>query len=365
MSVCACGSDWRVLAADLRSGRFERVLHPISFEWSTRLIEFGQGTLTLAAKDYPIRAVWPMLTMIIFQRKNSQGGWVGEWAGYVDAVRVDRGTAQVGLKELAAYLERRTIKRTVRWGQVEQTVIARDLARLGLSRGVPLNPVAASSEILRDREYTWWDRKTIGSAIIDLAGVVRGVEWESIPRESDGVWIVDLIFRDRVGVDRDYTLRSDRELAEYSLEISSADQANWVDAIGSGQEESTLIESAEERRYYPQLDAAPRWSEVTRRSTLKEHAEGWAGMYWEPRATPTGVIRGLDNPDPDLLRLGDTHQVRLSYGMGSYVGTVRVVGIGWRVSAGEAVSRAIEWQPLASASTALLNQEFLDDCPDC
>lgn len=367
---CRCSQDFIVEACDLATGTVRAILDPISMDWQANLNGWGQGSLMLATKELRVRDAWPGLTSIYISRTSGGGGAsrtnpVAEFSGLVESVSAtEAGTTTIGMVAIESYLNRRTLKGALEFDQVEQTEIAADLVRQAEFNGIPLFAEAASSSFPRNRQYPSWARKVIGEALEDLSQVLNGPDWEVVHTRQNGRWSTTMIFRDFVGVDRTETVRleSDRELSAYSLTIDGVDQATWVDAIGSGEEEDQLlVTSVDPAGIYPEYDAVPAWKDVTRLTTLQSHADGYLEDYREPRATPTFTIAGLD-PSPSVMRNGDMVHVRQDFGALSFHGNARIISTSWALGEGAPVSRTFEVLPLVRASQSVLNQTAQDRC---
>lgn len=368
--TCRCSQDFIVEACDLTSGTVRAVLDPISMDWQTGLNQWGQGTLMLATKDLKIRDIWPGLTSIYISRTSGGGGAsrtnpVAEFAGMAESVNAtEAGTTTLGMVSIESYLNRRSLKGELEFTGVDQTEIGAELVRAAEFNGIPLFAEAAPSDQPRDRRYPPWNRKIIGEALEDLSQVINGVDWEISHTRANGRWSTTMTFRDVVGVDRteEIRLESDRELSAYSLTIDGKDQATWVDAIGSGEEEDQLLATAiDGAGIYPEFDATPAWKDVTRIGTLQDHADGYLADYREPRAAPTFTIAGLD-PSPSLMRNGDIVHVRQDFGALSFHGDARIITSSWALGETEPISRTYEVLPLVRASQSVLNQTATERC---
>lgn len=367
---CRCSRDFIVEACDLSSGTVRAVLDPISMDWQSVLNGWGQGTVMAATKDLRIRDVWPGLTSVYISRTSGGGGAsrsnpVCEFAGMIESVNAtEAGTTTVGMVSLESYLNRRTLKGQLEFSGVDQTEIGAALVRAAEFNGIPLFAEAAPSDFARNRTYPPWNRKVIGEALEDLSQVINGFDWELSHSRTDGRWTTTMVFRDFVGVDRtqEVILESDRELSAYALTIDAKDQATWVDAIGSGEEEDQLLVTAiDGAGIYPEFDATPAWKDVTRLTTLQDHADGYLEDYREPRAAPTFSIAGLD-PSPSLMRIGDMVHVRQDFGAVSFHGDARIITSSWALGEDEPISRTYEVLPLERASQSVLSQTASSRC---
>lgn len=381
---CVCGSTFVFEACDFASGTVRAILHPTSASWQDELNSGGTADLSLATKDLLIRDAWPNLTSVYISRIRGDGASssnpIAEFGGFIDKVSAtESGATKVGVQSMNHYLNNRTIKQTQRFSGVQQTQIGQQLVQLAQSNGVPLFASADASDYPRDREYRGYTRKVIGEAIEDLTQVINGVEWEWEHTRANGKWSSTMVFRDRVGLNRgdSVILRSDLELSAYALEINATNQATWVDAIGSGEEEDQLVATAvDDSGVYPQFDATPAWKDVNRLTTLQSHADGYLDTYQEPTAIPTITVSGIDElipgtggrvriPSPGMIRNGDTIKINQDFGALTYRGQARVISNSWQLSDGAPPSRTYEVLPLTRASESVLNQVPTETCRDC
>lgn len=372
---CACGDQWIIEAADLRTGRVRSVLHPRSFDFQTTLNRVGQGTLNLTTREVLVRNIWPHLTSIWISR--IAGGTATpdapavEFGGLVDSFTAsDNGATSVGLKTIDQYLHHRLIGMypapSLSFQQQPQTAIGVALVNAAAPNGIPLTGVADASTRLRDRLYPNYERKNIGEAIEELTDVIDGVDYELVHTKTDGMWSTQVVFRDYVGTDRNVILQSDVEAAGYGLDVDAKDHATWVDALGNGEESAKLAYAVRDpSNIYPRFDAAPAWPDVVYTSTLRDHALGYLDENREPIAIPSATVRGLDNPDPAMIKNGDTLTLDIDFGAVTYKGQGRVVSTSWAVGSDGPATRAYDLSPLTRASESVLNQVPDNDCEDC
>lgn len=367
---CACGQNWIVEVCDFATGQVRTVWHPISIEWQTTLNQIGQGNVTMATGDLTVRDLWPGLTSVYISRINPGGPElppIAEFGGIVwEFGAAESGTTVVGLKSIEEYLNHRVIDSDVRWDDVPQTEIARDLVRLAEPDGVPLFAEADESSFPRDREFLSWGLKNIGEAVEQLTEVINGPDWEIVHSRADGRWSSTMYFRDFVGEDRDVIVQSDREASAYSLSVSAENLATHVWAIGAGEEEDQLVAPVvDDAGIYPRFDAVPAWKDVNRLTTLYSHADGYLETNREPDARPTMTVSGLD-PDPADLQVGDIIDARMGYGPIAFRGKARVLSVSWTLNPENPESRTLELLPLVRASESVLNQRPDDPtCKDC
>lgn len=370
MANCACGQDWRIEACDLATGRVRAILHPTMFNWQTELNDFGQGSMTFHVQDVPVRDIWPHLTSVYILRLRGGDATpenpVVEFAGILETFSGrDEGTLQVGMVSIEDYLNNRLIRSTIEFENVPLTEIARDLVRLAQPNGIPLGAIADSSQVRRGRTYEVWDRKQIGEAIVELTQVIDGPDWELRHSRSDqGEWTTEMIFRDFVGSDRDVIVFG-REASSFALEVDAKGHGTFIDAVGEGSEEDQLFVHVEDDSgIYPRFDRSPAWTDVSRRQTLQDHAEGYLEDRQEPIATPYITLRGFDR-DPASMQNGDIITMETNFGAATYKGKGRILSTSWAVSVDNAPARWYQILPLTRASQSVLSQTPTDDCKDC
>lgn len=372
---CACGAEWRIEACDLRTGRVRAIVHPLSFDFQSSLNTTAPGNMILPTRDVSVRDIWPHLTSIYISRiaggsATPDNPYV-EWGGMIEKFSADdNGATSVGMISIDGYLHKRNIgmngSTSLVFPQRFQTEIGAVLVQAAAANGIPLTALAAASTRRRDRTYKGYERKNIGEAIEELTNVIEGVDYELTHTREDGAWSTQVVFRDYVGTNRDVILQSDREAAGYGLDVDAQNHATYVDALGAGEEADQLTAHAEdEENIYPRFDAVPSWQDVSLPPTLLSHARGYVEENREPVAVPSAVVRGMD-PDPALIRNGDTIEARINYGAVTYNGPARVVSTSWAVGTDGPASRTYELIPLTRASQSVLNQPVpSDDCAVC
>ena len=366
---CACGEDWVIHACDLRTGIIRAVLHPIAFDFETIRNRLGKGTLTLVTREVLVRNIWPHLTSIYISRKKADGTFEGLYGGMVETFQANSatagGTVSVGLQPIEEYLNHRMLRTQTEFTGVSQTEIAKALVEAVSGNGIAISAVAVPSTITRDRIYNAWDRQFVGPALEELSDVPDGINWEVSYVRSGGTWQTVLTFADTIGGPTDVILASDREGAQYGLDVDAKDHATLIDALGSGETSGMLIATAiDTSGIYPQFDAAPGFTQETLLSVLQEDADGYLDNHQEPTAIPSIDIYG-GTPAPENLQLGDEITADIDHGAVVYRGPARVEAIAWRKTADAPDVRTIGLSPLTRASESVFNQEASDPCTDC
>lgn len=357
--ACDCGPEWTVESFDLKTGRAIGVLNPTALDAQVALNEIGTGTLTLSARDAPARMVWPRLVGIGIQ-------WQGVpvWVGWVETVEMNAdSTLRLGVIPLDGYMFRRHIDTTVTWAGTSQTVGLANLVNR-FCDGIALSAVAETSRFFRDRTYFWYDHHVVGDLVASMTEVINGPDWELVPSRVNGIWHGTIVFRDSVGVERAFTLLSGRDSGNYGITVDAGDMGTHQHAVGDGQDEEQIEESAQDLTVYPRFDTTTGYSSVTSRNTLREYATGRVEQFGEPAAIPSMVVDG-PNPPPAQLRIGDIANVDINHALWRYVGAARVIGITYKGSADAADMRSLMFSPLQRPSQTILIQQPDDGCVNC
>lgn len=369
MVECACGERWRIEACDMRTGLVIDILHPTAFDFETYLNQSTTGSMTLVTQETHPRQVWPHLVSVYITRvaggDASFTNPVVEFAGFVEEFEAEGNSTRVGLRSIDYYLWHRVLADGMAFVDTSQNEIAKQLVEAAQPNGIPLFAQAAPSAWFRQRTYEPWDKKNIGEAIQQLTEVIGGPDWEITHEKVDGRWSSTMQFHDEIGINRNVVLQSDVELSDYGMVVDAQDHATRVIATGEGEEEDMITTSTEdESGTYPQFDTVISHPDVSVFATLVSHAEGWLEDHQEPFAAPELTIAGLD-PDPSLIQLGDTIEVRVNFGLATYNGDARVLGSSWAVDPDNPDRRTLQVLPTTRASQSVLSQEPTDNCEDC
>lgn len=357
--VCPCGPEWLVEAFDLVTGRVLGTLPAISLDVQVQLNKPATGTLNLSARDVPPRLVWPRLVGVGVM-------WQGApvWVGYVDAVEMGSdSTLRVGLESLDKYPFHRHLDVTVQWNNTDQNRGLASLVNVHAS-GIALSATWEASTVTRNRRWPWWDHKIIGDIMTNMSQSWNGPDWELIPERSNGFWSGTIAFRDTLGVERSFSLVSNRDSGNYGITIDAQDMGTHQHAVGDGQEDEQVEAYAEDLSVYPRFDVTTGYSSVTSVETLQDQARGRIEMFSEPAAIPSMVIDGPD-PTPDMLQVGDVANVDIDHAQWRYQGAARVIGLTYRAGPDKDDERSVMFAPLQRPSDTILRQVATDECEDC
>lgn len=365
----------------MATGRVKAVLHPISFDFQTELNRWGQGSMTLNARDVTLDDVFPRRTSIYIIRLTDPSSIDGHvaFAGYVEKLTASSTTeVTLGLQEITEYLDHRIIRDETEYTGLPQTMIAADLVNQVVAGAIPLSGVDEGSTVYRDRTYEEFDFEFLGKKLMELAdsgdpedeeAYAPGPDWFLTHDRYGGQWSTQVHFTDRAGVDRDYTIQSDREAFEYALDIDAAAHATYVAGLGAGEEWDMLVSEVDDfaNTIYPRFDSTQSYKTTYDENELDQLTQGYLSQNREPVAVPSFNIVG-DYPAPADLLLGDVFHVKLDWGLLAYSGDVRLVKLAWRVAAEVGDIRTVEVTPEGGRPSDLLTAlapTGAADCEDC
>lgn len=427
--ICGfCGDGWRFETTKLSgpdAGQVTNVLHPIAVEFEELYSRPSGGSITLATRDVSANDVWPD-TGIYISQVMPDGSRRGRFGGYFPKNNGSGGGAlTVAFESLDGFLQHRLLAGpadpyTLRVSgppvdflqfnirkpiapENEVTIfssppfpVVRSALPVFLVRaaqgnlegegftGVPtLDAVIGEpSQIYPGTTYpdytfteqSWWDFKNIGQMISEMVEAEVGVKYQLSHEYSNGYWSTLMTFADTVGVDRDYTLKSDREGWQYGLEVDGSDKASRVYGIGAGEEWTTQYSIAYDAGRdpdYPERQVTQAWKDQTIAANLDGLTKGYVADHRDPTTVPSMTVVGLPDYDPDaegydpqkgfpapeICRPGDTYLVDIGYGAIT-VRDIRVrnLGVAWSLKEGAPVERVLAMQPIERPSLSIKTQ---------
>lgn len=370
-----CGNGFRLEATDLATGRVKAVLHPVRFNLPEILSTPSAGSLTLATGDVTVSDIWPHLTGIYFSRVVDDERQC-LWAGYVDQYAIPRTPelVSVGVVSMDTYLSERVMANadegiSYAVDDRQQTLIAKDYVDMAQWNGIPLTAIAEPSEFEREASYLASDYKNLGQALAELVAVDDGPEYTLEHTYNDpGMWSSVIRFQDVVGDDRNIFLKSDREGLNCGITSDAKSHATRAYAIGAGTEEQQLVSIAHDAAtIYPEFHASPAWKDTADVSTLETRAVGHVATFRDPTTTPTMSIAGME-PDPDVLRVGDTVSALIiakSFSFGDPKdptgpsGKARLSGVEWVLQVDAPIIRVLTLQPVIRPALSILVKSII------
>lgn len=346
--------SYEFYAVNLVSGAVLDVLDPVSASWERRLNEPGSATLSFHVRQFDRRLVEPDLAAVYVVRNS-----VPVFGGYVTGLAVDgeRRTAQVGLTELTGYLARRVPRRDYTFTQERQVDIAAAIVDESnvLGTGIGLVPEVrepADLAPLRDRTYPRREFKTLLELLDSLVGVIGGLDYRLDLRyeESSDTYQRVVLLSDDLHRDLALTWRAGVDRGTWAVETQVEDHANYVVATGEGQDDDLLWEAVWADLIpggYPRFDRVTAYRSVTRRATLREHAEGDLAASLPVLDVPRIDVAISDfAPTPNAALPGDTVVVEVDDGIGQFAGRARILSTNITWDRGSPARAAVGLAPL-------------------
>lgn len=247
-------------------------------------------------------------------------GSIPVWSGILWKRSWDaEGLMTIQADEIMSYWDRRRIRQTMIFTQIDQAAILGTL--IDLPQRDPYGALGvttignANTGQRRDRTYYGADRKSYGEMIRNLCGVVNGPDIKSSPVYANGIW------SDRFEVGYP---RLGRTLATSHLTFivgvncaidewteDAASSTTWIDCVSTNPADATnpLVSSYEAQFMYGagwvRLEDALSFTDISVQSTLNEKARA-------EQAARSGVILSIKIRCPDA----DEDPILGSYGVG-------------------------------------------------
>jgi hypothetical protein len=326
---------WTFLSADLISNA---ILGELPFGGSIKMSKVLNGAGQVQAEYNIGDARWSGLDVldwteparrVLYAVRDNRPWWGGIiWASDYDS---DTQKGQLGAADFGSYFDHRLVLQVLTlpaaatyvaglaqtYTQIDQNDIARSLvanaqAATGGDIGVvPADPGALSG-ILRDRTYSGFDLKDIGSALRDLSQIIDG------PDIAFDVGPPDVLGRPtrlmRVGTpylgsaDNPWVWELGGSMLSYSWSRGGGVMATRAFAQGTGTELGSLIAVAEDSTLYangwPLLETSDLYSSDSDISSLQGHANSQLAALGTPLITPKITVRGDVAPGLDF-NVGD------------------------------------------------------------
>lgn len=235
------------------------------------------------------------------------------WSGILWTARanVEGAALDLGGEGWWSYFRRRLIRTTKTFTAADQFLIARTLINDAQAVGGGNVGIAVGTEtsgVTRDRTYYHYERKNVGEAVEQLAGVDNGFDFAVDVAYVSGV--ITKTFRlhfPRRGRTTAIVLDLGTNIEGISQEVDATRQANQIDALGAGEGDAMLIATAADTSQlanYPLLEDVIALKDVSVVGTLQGHA----ALETAARVKP--VMRM-----PTLL----AHQASPDVGLGSFI----------------------------------------------
>lgn len=272
----------------------------------------------------------PARTLIVVERDSQVVGNGILWGADPDGSKLSLTGAS-----LWSYFHRRLITSTRTYAGVEQTTIATDLVKwaqgtgslsYGASAGDSLGDLLIETDVsgtgkTRDRTYFWFDYKNLGDAIVELASVRGGFDFDVLLAWDASRSSIDRTFTTwypQRGRRTNIVLELGTNIESYSLQVDAGSQAIKVHGIGKGEGPEMVATSQVDATLlgtYPLLEDIVTHKDVKHLSTLEDHAAARLAARRLPVTRPSMLnVRLGTQLQVGYWQLGDEVRLRMADG---------------------------------------------------
>jgi hypothetical protein len=314
--VIDTGIDTTLIVRSMRNRAVLATLPWSALNYEARINSAGQMTATVPIAEGGMTDILLPGRVLIGVLRGSLPVWSGIlWKRQMDP----DGTMQIGCEELLSYWDRRRIRQTMIFAQVDQSMILNTLFTLPQQDAYGALGVTmvgnATTGVRRDRTYFGYDRKSYGEMIRNLCGVIDGPDIKSDPVYLNGIWTDQM----RVGYPR-----LGRTLAQGHITFivgincrieewieDAASSATVIDCLSTNPADATnpLVSTYEAQFMYGagwmRLEDALSFTDISIQATLNGKARA-------EEAARAGVVLTIKITLPDA----DQDPVLGSYGVG-------------------------------------------------
>lgn len=276
-------------------------------------------------------------TIVYFERDGSilWGGIV--WS--IDA-SVESNSLTVAGAGIHSYFRHRFIRVTTTYSAQDQLVIARDIiddaqAIANGDIGV-LTSETATSGVTRNRTYYGYERRNVADTIEQLAAVKNGFDFRYHTFRNAGTITTE--FRTTypaTGRRTEYVFELGSNIQLLSYRSSGGNLTNTVDAVGAGDGDDLLIETAQDPTGLasrPLLESVVSLPDVSVSNTLIEHAQRAIVRGSVPIKEITVRVFPDELPNLGSYIIGDQVFVKGSYGFVNLGSWFRITSLGVAVA---------------------------------
>jgi hypothetical protein len=320
-STLDTGIDTTLIVRHIQTRAVLAMLQWSDLTYESRINSAGQMTATIPTMDGGLTDLLLPGRVLIGVLRGSAPVWSGIlWKRSMDP----SGTMKIGCEELLSYWDRRRIRQTLIFTQVDQSMILSTLFTLPQQDSYSALGVAMVGNVVtgvrRDRTYYGYDRKSYGESIRNLCGVIDGPDIKSDPQFANGVWTDQM----RVGYPR-----LGRTLAQGHITFivgincrvedwteDAASSATVIDCLSTNPADSTnpLLSTYEAQFMYGagwmRMEDALSFTDISIQSTLNEKAKAEEAARAGVVLTVTIVLPDADQ-DPRLGTYGVGDDARL------------------------------------------------------
>lgn len=279
------------------------------------------------------------------------------WGGIVWATnaQVETNTMTLSGAGFFSYFRHRFMRVTTTYTAQDQLVIARDLiddaqAVANGSIGV-LTSETFTSGVTRDRTYQGFERKNVAEALEQLSQVTNGFDFR-FHSFRDGSGTITTEFRTTypaTGRRTEYVFELGVNIQLLSYRASGGNLTNTVDAIGAGDGDDLLIQTAQDPTGLasrPLLESVASHPEVSVSNTLLEHAKRAIVRGSAPVREVNVRVFPDEIPTLGSYIIGDQVYVKGSYGFIELGSWYRITSMAVSVSTDGAEEVSLTLVPL-------------------
>jgi hypothetical protein len=244
-----------------------------------------------------------------------------QWGGILWKRSYDSTSRKISLQgqTFESYMERRFQSQTLSFSQTDQLLIAQRLI------DVQLGPIHVEidqslSGVLRDRNMFWYEYKTIGKELSDLANLENGFEYNiKVSMDPTGAFQRKLVFGyPQLGMTASQTphvFDYPGNISDFALTEDAVEGANNMTALGAGEGVELLTSHVQDvdqaRAGYPPLEASRSYRDVTQPSTLLMHSSEDLRRLRSPVTVYSVNVRADQEPEVGTYSVGDYARFRI------------------------------------------------------
>lgn len=351
------GASYRFVACDLRTNQILEHVRLSDVSYEETLNRKGSLTASLHRSNSTSRrdVIAEAATALYVVRNDVAVPW-GGYVSNIDAKGSDR-TLKVGCQGFLGYYERRFLRESRTYTQVDEAEIASDLvaytvgeantaygATVGPGGGIPMARLAPATGQPRDRTYDGFERPYIGNLLQQLTEVEGGPDVgviTTMATDAGGNETFDntfTVWNVRGSATQHALIHGAADVSDYAVTYSAANLATYAEAMNDADSSDRLVANASTGAPLVWDDVITR-SKVTDQNTLQGWANAHLATYGSPLVMPTIELSNPTDVVPGTLQVGDTARVAISDGYVQIDGTYRVVA--WKVSIGEGGSEKL------------------------
>lgn len=319
---------YELYVADRTGAKLEYLDQAKSRKYARYLNAAGSASFFLDPRDPKATEIKTMERDLLVYRYGSL-----VWRGRImdDSGEVDGQGGKLDVKCLGYFaLLDSHVDKTLTYTQIDQGAIAWNLINyvqgkdsLGITQG------NTTTGVLRDRTYHWYEMGEVKKLIENLSRLENGFDFEVTPS-----LVFNTYYPRKQNVLGYYVFELTKNIERISWQKDGTRMANAVNAMGAGQEEQTLMSSAQNAASittYGRREDVKDYTDIILKDTLTEKAQREVSLRKDPptfyglKLAPVGSEES--DPPVDSYDVGDKIYVRASYGYVEIDEYLRIYGI--------------------------------------